>query len=367
MNKKKIKLTQVSRHAYPSIGGIEDVIKQITESLPEEEFEQEIITCSKTAKSAIENGVNMKRCKYFYEFASNPISLSFIWELSKVDTDILHYHMPYIFAVIAHFIARPKYKKLSITYHGDIFGYDKYMKIFNKLYEAFLDKVDVIHILSILTPIPEKYKYKCKIIPYGTQLPNEYTANVKLKEKYENKKILFSVGRLARYKGFIYALEAMKQVSDDCILLIAGEGPLKESLQDYIDKNNLKNKVQLLGKISDKELNEYYKTCDIYLFPSIMRSEAFGIVQLEAMRCSTPIINTSLNTGVNYVSINNETGLTVEPENPQKLVDAINLLLNNDELRLNFGQNARKRVEEVFDINKIKPQYVDFYSDLMKD
>ena len=127
MSDKKIKVTHVFRYAYPHVGGIENVINQINELLPNDEFEKEVICCSNTDKSSEENGVKYVRCPYICEVASNNISPQLIWNLSKVNTDILHMHMPFIFGMIAFFIARPKYKKLYITYHSDIVGFDKYM------------------------------------------------------------------------------------------------------------------------------------------------------------------------------------------------------------------------------------------------
>lgn len=364
MGKKKI--THVTRYAYPHIGGIEAVISQINDSLPNEDFEKEVLCCSNVEKSSLENEVKYNRCKFLFEFAANTISPEFIWKLSKVDTDILHYHMPFIFAVIAHFIARPKYKKLYITYHSDIIGYDKIMKPFWFLYKKFIEQVDKIHVLSpnIIesSKIINPYKEKCVVIPQGINLEDNSNGEKvsQIKAKYKGKKILFSLGRLVKYKGFIYGIEAMKKV-DYAVYLIGGSGPLKEYFGNYIKENQLGNKVILLDRLDDQELDNYYKACDIYLFPSIMQSEAFGIVQLEAMKYGKPVINTNLDTGVNYVSIHNETGLNVEPKNSDELADAINKLLNDDNLRETLGQNAVKRVEEIFAIDQIKEKYINFY------
>ena len=364
MGKKKI--THVTRYAYPHIGGIEAVISQINDSLPNEDFEKEVLCCSNIEKSSLENEVKYNRCKFLFEFAANTISPEFIWKLSKVDTDILHYHMPFIFAVIAHFIARPKYKKLYITYHSDIIGYDKIMKPFWFLYKKFIEQVDKIHVLSpnIIesSKIINPYKEKCVVIPQGINLKDNSNGEKvsQIKAKYKGKKILFSLGRLVKYKGFIYGIEAMKKV-DSAVYLIGGSGPLKEYFENYIKENQLGNKVILLDRVDDKELDNYYKACDIYLFPSIMQSEAFGIVQLEAMKYGKPVINTNLGTGVNYVSIHNETGLSVEPKNSDELADAINKLLNDDNFRETLGQNAVKRVEEIFAIDQIKEKYINFY------
>ena len=363
--KQKIKITQVTRYAYPHIGGIEAVISQINDSLPNDEFDKEVLCCSNTEKSSVENGVKYNRCKFLFEFASNTISPEFIWKLSKVDTDILHYHMPFIFAVIAHFLARPKYKKLYISYISDIVGYDKFMKPFWGIYKNFLNQADKIHILAPnmveSSKLLNQYKEKCVVIPQGISIKcdfNELKVQ-EIKNKYNDKKIIFSLGRLVKYKGFIYGIKAMKYV-DNAVYLIGGTGPLKKELQHYIQENNLEEKVFLLGHIPNEELNNYYKACDIYLFPSIMQSEAFGIVQLEAMKFGKPVINTNLGTGVNYVSIGGKTGLTVEPDNIEELSDAINSLLIDDDLRKIYGTNARKRVEQYFNIKNTQILCKDF-------
>ena len=368
MDKKRIKVTQIFRYAFPHIGGIETVMNQINDSLPDEEFEKEVLCCSNTEKSSIENGVKYNRCKYLFEFASNNISPKFIWELSKVDTDIIHYHMPFIFAVVAHFIARPKYKKMYVTYHSDIVVFQNIMKYFWSIYRKFLGQADKILVLSPQaiesSNILRDFKDKCVIIPQGISLDYQvdYEKVQELKNKYSGKKILFSLGRHVTYKGFIYAIQAMKNI-DNAVYLLGGSGPLTESFRQYIEKNNLSEKVVLLGRVADEDMDLYYEACDVYLFPSVGRTENFGIVQIEAMRHSKPVINTWLNNGVNYVSIDKETGLTVEPENIEQLTNAIKELLSNDELRLQYGRNARERVEDMFDIGKVKELYKEMYND----
>lgn len=365
-NEKK-KITHVSRYASPYVGGIESVIDQINSGLPEERFDKEVICCSNTDKSSIDNGVKFTRCKFLFEFAANTISPSFLLQLSKVKTDILHYHMPFIFAVICHFIARPKYKKLYISYHGDIIGYDRYMKYFMGMYKYFFKKADVIHVLSPraieLDNKLQMNRDKCRIVPFGVELENLCSEEEVLncKKNYGDKKIIFCIGRFVHLKGFIYAIEAMKYV-EGAILLLAGDGKLKEEYETYIRENNLQEKVKLLGFVTDKRQKElFYRICDIFILPSI-RTEAFGIVQLEAMKQGKPVINTNLGTGANYVSVGNETGLSVEPKNPIELARAINKLLNDEKLRLRLGQNARKRVEELFDIKKVQELYNEMYN-----
>ena len=270
--------------------------------------------------------------------------------------------MPCIFTVIAHFLAKPKYKKMIICYHSDIIGYDKIMKPFWWIYNKFLALADVIHVQSpqmIENSMVKNYKEKVIMIPYLINLTtvNNKQNTEKIKQFAGGKKIIFSLGRHVKYKGFIHIIKAMRNI-ENTVLLLGGEGPLTAEFSKYISDNNLGTKVKLLGKISEKELDDYYEACDIYVLPSILPSETFAVVQLEAMKHSKPVINTNLNTGVNYVSVDKETGLTVEPKNVEQLTNAINELINNDELRLRYGRNARKRVESLFDIDKVKDRYI---------
>lgn len=362
---KNIKITHVARYAKPHKGGIESFIEMFNSCIKNDNCNIEVLCCSNSNKSTIENGIFYNRTKYFFEFAANTFSLEFIYKLHKVNTDVIVYHMPFIFAVIAHFIARPKYKKMIICYHSDIIGYDKIMKPFWKIYNNFLEKANIIHVQSpqmLENSMIKIFKDKAVVIPYLIDSNSHFDTNTvkEIREKYKNKKILFAIGRHVKYKGFEYLLEAMKSV-ENAVLLLGGTGPLSDKFEDYILSNNLKDKVKLLGKIADNELENYYEACDIFVLPSILKSETFAVVQLEAMKHSKPVINTNLDTGVNYVSINNETGLTVEPKNSKELALAINKLLNDDNLRKILGQNAQKRVENVFNLLKFKSKIKKLY------
>jgi len=163
--------------------------------------------------------------------------------------------------------------------------------------------------------------------------------------------IVLFVGRLIYYKGAEHLIRAMKDV--DGKLLIVGEGPLEGQLRSLAAELGIEDKVAFLGRIQDREMAAYYHSCDVFVLPSIARSEAFGIVQLEAMACGKPVINTDLPTGVPKVSRNGETGITVPPADPAALTEAINNLLEDSDLRQEYGSNARRRVEERFSIKRM--------------
>lgn len=376
MVNKKIKIVQVARFAKPHIGGIEEVIEQINSSLPDDKYQKEVICCSNTEKSSVENRVKYTRCRYLFDFAANSISPQLFFKMMFLKTDIIHFHMPVIQNVIIWFILYHlgllKYKKLIITYHGAIIGYDKYMKPFWGIYRYFYSKADKIHVLSPTIIDTDEVLYlnreKCVVVPFGinTSLPivdkNKLINGVNQKKYANGRKSLLCMGRFVELKGFQYALKAMKSI-DNAVLFIAGDGPMRAVYEDYVKNNFLEKKVKILGQVNSEDKNCLLSSIDILLVPSI-RTESFGIVQLEAMNFGKPVINTNLGTGMNFVSVNKETGLTVEPKNVEQLVSAIKELFNNDEQRMQYGRNAKKRVETLFDIKKIKEEYKNLYKGL---
>jgi rhamnosyl/mannosyltransferase len=156
------------------------------------------------------------------------------------------------------------------------------------------------------------------------------------------KRIVFAAGRLVYYKGFDVLVDAFRRV--DAHLLIAGDGPLRGELERRIAEHGIGSKVTLLGRVPD--LRPYYHAADVFALPSVARSEAFGIVQMEAMACGTPVVNTSLDTGVPFVSPDGVSGLTVPPGDAEALADAIERLLADEALRARLGQGGRARVAD---------------------
>lgn len=370
---KKIKVLQVNKLYYPVIGGIEKVVQQVAEGL-NDQTDMKVLVCQNKGRTVTENinGVWVRRASSAGVLASMPISLSFIWQLRKLskDRDVLQFHMPFPLGDLACLLSGYK-GKVVVWWHSDIVRQKKMMKIYRPLMEAFLKRADVIIVATkgniegsaYLKP----YRKKCVVIPFGVQnhLYEESTKWLKMnsddadKSPDQETNFLF-VGRLVYYKGCKVLLEAFRKV-EHAKLTLVGSGSMEEELKNLAKHYGMENRVTFLGNIGEEKLIEQYKKCDVLVLPSIVRSEAFGLVQIEAMAYGKPVINTHLPSGVPYVSIHKETGLTVEPGNVKELEEAMNWMTEHKEERIEMGKRARMRVEQEYTVEKMLEKVAEVY------
>ena len=161
-----------------------------------------------------------------------------------------------------------------------------------------------------------------------------------LQQQYQP--FVLAVGRLVSYKGFSTLITAMQSV--DAKLIIVGEGPLKIELQQLVEKLKLTQQVYFYGNANQSELKCLYHAADLFVLPSISENEAFGMVQLEAMACGKPIVNTDLNSAVPNVARHQQEALTVPPGSVESLANAMNQLLGQPEMAQKLANNGLKRV-----------------------
>lgn len=371
-----VKVLQINKLYYPWIGGIEKVVQDVAECL-RNRVEMEVLVCQPKGKglSEILNEVRLTRASSIGMAFSMPISLSFPFLLKKLskNKDVLHFHLPFPLGIISYLLMKPR-GKLVVWWHSDIVKQKNILRLYKPFLFKFLTEADRIivatteHIES--SAFLKQFENKCEIIPFGVdvrrfELNGRILRKVNRIRKECNSEIVLFVGRLVYYKGIDYLIRAMQDVNGR--LLIIGQGTLENKLRQLVTNLELKDKIVFLGNVDSQDMIAYYHSCDVFVLPSTESAEAFGIVQLEAMACGKPVVNTLLPTGVPHVSIDGQTGITVEPGNARELSRAINELLNNRDLRAQYGRAARKRVQDFFTIERIAEGVCCLYKNVLNE
>lgn len=369
----KIKVLQVNKLYYPVVGGIERVVQEISEGLSGS-VDIKVLACQKKGKSTHEtmNNVPVLKASSFGMAFSTPVSLSFFYWFNqlKYDRDILHIHMPFPLADVAMCLFGFK-GKVVLWWHSDVVKQKKLLLFYKPFLKRLLKRADIIMVatkghIDGSDYLPH-YRDKCVIIPYGVDsalLEKSQTIVETPKPQSSPLSFLF-VGRFVYYKGCEVLLEAFAKVSGASLTLI-GEGPLESQLKTQADNLGIVDKVQFLGNVSDDVLAQAFADCDVFVLPSIAKSEAFGLVQIEAMAYGKPVINTNLPSGVPYVSLDGQTGFTVAPSDPDDLSNAMQKLIDDPDLRKQFGEAAYKRARQEFSMDKMLDDILAQYEKLVK-
>ncbi|MGY9341196.1 glycosyltransferase [Citrobacter braakii] len=369
-----MKLLQVSKLYPPFQGGIETVVCDITEGLIQKSYSVDVLCVSDKNLSTIEEdsrGNKIFRCGAFIHLASVYFSLKFIlrWLRIRNDYDIIHIHMPNPLANLVFFLFPPKRKiKVVVHWHSDIVK-QKLLKYFILPFQFFTLRRSAV-ILATSEPYLNssedliKYKNKCIVVPIGIVSQYEKVNQEKVKnirEKYKDKKIIFAMGRHVYYKGFEYLIRATENLSDSYVVLLGGDGVLSPKLKLLANELNVQNKVIFLGKVPQEDVASYYAAADAFCLPSIERSEAYGVVQLESMSVGTPVISTSINgSGVSWVNKHNVSGIVVPPKDCKALSEAISKITMPNCINCN-------KVKEVFMNNFTRNIMVDKIVEVYKN
>lgn len=360
-----MKILQISNYYEPHIGGIEQVAKDIANVFEKMENVSHKVFCFNHEKeNRIDNvnGVQVVRAGSFIKVASQSLSFSYGKILRKTlkefvpDVIIFHYPNPFGAMHLLKYLKKHPNVKLVLYWHLDITKQKILGKLFNMQNKKLLARACKVVATSPNYKNESQYlqtvSQKCEVIPNCVaperlildSSVNEYVC--KIKENNKNKTICFALGRHVPYKGLEYLVKASKYLDESFAIYIAGSGPLTDELKKLAADDK---KVNFLGRISDAELKAYLSSCDIFCFPSITKNEAFGIALAEAMAYSKPSVTFTIPcSGVNYVSIDKETGIEVENGNVVAYANAIKQLAKDESLRQLYGAKAKQRYLDNF-------------------
>lgn len=349
----RLKVLQLGKYYPPYNGGMETNLYNLCMDLKERVDLKVLVfnTDSKTLKECVE-GVSVVRAGTLGKIFSTELSTVFFKECTG-NYDIVHLHLPNPIASLAYFLRRPK-GKLVLTWHSDIIKQKKMLKIYAPLQNWILKRADAIQVTSpqylAFSKYLAQYKEKCTVIPLGIDI-EQFKRTPQIDSKIEELQVQFPgpvilyVGRLVYYKGVEYLIRAMEHLN--ATLIIVGSGPLKSSLE-MLAQERCAQRVVFLNEVDAQDLIALYYRADCFCLPSIEPSEAFGLVQAEAMACGKPVVSTEIGTGVSFVNAHKQSGFIVEPRNDKALTHALNEILSNNNLAKQLGIGAEKRVRELF-------------------
>jgi glycosyltransferase involved in cell wall biosynthesis len=372
LSKAKLRILQVGKFYPPHMGGIETHLQALCGALREHADVRVIV--SSEDRNTIEETVDavpVARLSTLLTAFSTSISPEMVSRIRRSGDDLVHIHLPNPAAVLAY-LASGHRGPMLVTYHSDTVKQQVLGRMIEPLLNAALRRSAAIIATSpnylATSPVLQAFRDRCHVIPYGidtTQFEQCDADAVRRVRAQYGERLVISVGRLVYYKGFDVLIRAMASVRGK--LVIVGNGPLRGELQSLAAQLGVTDKVVFAGEINNTDVMPYYHAADLFALASVARSEAFGIVQIEAMAAGLPVVNTSLDSGVPFVSLDGQTGLTVPPGNPTALAAAINRLLDDDALRHSLGQAGVRRAKQEFSLDTMLSRTLQLYQTVRVD
>ncbi|HYW11111.1 MAG TPA: glycosyltransferase, partial [Longimicrobium sp.] len=326
---RRLRVLHVGKFYPPHHGGMESHVETLCRELAADVDVEVLVSADgrKTVREMVD-GVPVTRIGTVATLASASVNPGMARAIRRSGAEVVHFHHPNPTAVLSY-LASGRRGPLVVTYHSDIIRQRVLGALFEPVLHRFLRGADAILASSPdyarTSPVLRAHGDRVRIVPFGIRAEAFATADAeavaRVRERY-GPRVVLAVGRLVYYKGFDYLIRAMQAV--DGRLVILGDGPLRAPLQALAAQLNVAERVTLAGAVP--ELAPYYHAADVFALPAVARSEAFGLVQLEAMAAGLPVVNTRIDSGVPFVSRDGESGITVPPADVQALAGALGAL-----------------------------------------
>ena len=371
-----MRVLHVFKTYYPdSLGGVEQVIRQLSSATSRMGVSNQIFTLSRQASTTPvlrDGATTIIRAKTNLEIASTPMSYPAIsaFRAALKQVDLVHYHYPWPFGDLLHLLAGQS-KPAVLTYHSDVVRQQMLMPIYRPLMRRFFTKLRAIVPTSPnylqSSELLQDYRDKTTIIPIGLDqhsYPEPASARIDHWRSEVGQDFFLFVGVMRYYKGLHILLEALKDV--DYPVVIVGAGPLEQELHAQAAALGLRN-IHFLGRLGDEDKVALLQLSYAIVFPSHLRSEAFGISLLEGAMYGKPMISSEIGTGTSYINIHNETGLVVPPSHPQAFREAMRTLWENPTRAAEMGVKAEARYRQLFTADEMGRKWTELYQDLLEE
>ncbi len=380
----KPSVLHVYKDYYPPIlGGIEKCINWLCREM-RGDFNTRVLVASRSRRFSDHDediqGVRVVQAGCWGRFLSSPIAPRYVHWLRRLDSDILHFHMPNPTAELAYLLARPPRGRVVVTYHSDIVRQRLTGALYRPLQRRFLEQVRVIMptsraYLNSSATLAE-HRARCRVVPLGVRLDelDETDASrafsSEIRQQAAGRCALVFIGLLRYYKGLPFLLRALAHLpAHSSCLFLAGTPPQgreheRRLLERMVGELGLGNRVFFLGALTDAQAVGLRRAGDIFCLPSHLRSEAFGLTQVEAMACGLPVVSTRL-PGVADVNRDGETGRVAEPGDVESLCQSLVVLIENPDLRKQMGLAAEARARRYFSIERMARMVAQIYDDVL--
>ena len=357
---------------YPIRGGVEKVMWDLTSGLSARGIDCDML-CAELEKDEIihlnEHG-RVICVKAWMKKAATMIAPKMVSWLRKHkdEYDIIHVHHPDPMACLA--LRLSGYKgRVILHWHSDILKQKTLLKFYAPLQRWLIRRADTIigttPVYLKESPYLQEVQDKTVAVPIGIK-PVTFDEEMvrQWKQRYVGKKLVVSIGRLVPYKGYTYLIQACQHLGDDYQVLVVGDGPLMDNLLAEVQEYGVQDRIHFLGYVEDDEMHALLAACDLFVMSSVMKTEAFGIVQIEAMSLGKPVIATKIpESGVSWVNADGVSGLNVPIRNPRALADAILSICTDTKLHSQFSEGARNRFHENFTLEGMIDRTIKIYTD----
>nr|WP_307873397.1 glycosyltransferase family 4 protein [Burkholderia sp. Se-20378] len=368
----QLKVLQFYRTYFPdTYGGVEQVIYQIARGAVVRGVDMEVLSLSRRGNEGahIVDNHRAYRAPLDFEIASTGFSLQAVRRFAALarEADVIHYHYPWPFMDMVHFATRVK-KPSIVTYHSDIIRQKGLLQLYKPLQRKFLSSVDRIVATSpnylATSETLQTYASKTTVIPIGLDETSYPAPNAALIEKWRAEvgdQFFLFVGMIRYYKGLHILLDALQGTNFPVV--IVGAGPVETELKRQAERLGLTT-VRFLGALPDEDKVALLHLACALVFPSHLRSEAFGVSLLEGAMYAKPMISAEIGTGTSYINVHDETGLVIPPSDPPALRNAMRFIRDNPERAREMGRRGRERYETLFTANHMAERYVALYREV---
>ncbi len=337
-----MRILQVYKDVHPFVrGGIERYIHDLSRYLSGRGHDVDVLVAGGRGSSRFVSGFNIIEYPCICRILSNPVSPHLSRILKTIPADVLHFHLPLPSAVTAWLLSR-RDTPYVVTYHSDIVRQAFLLPLYGPILRKFLKGAFRVIATSPVYRDTSDYLSSLEnteVIPIGSDLDVFKPPDAVRKGDY----VLF-VGRFRMYKGIEVLLDAWKEFPRRRLVMVGG-GPLEREVRSRILVDDLN--IEIVSDPDDAQLVELYQQARCLVLPSTLRSEAFGMVQTEAMACGIPVISTALQTGVPWVNASGVSGLVIPPGDPCSLAAAVREL-DDPHLHSELSAGAIDRVKHHF-------------------